>query len=56
MLRTRISNEEGCSLDNRGATVDSLPAMPDSNEIACNTSETNSVQWNEFPSDSKCTD
>ena len=51
----QISNEEACSLDNRGVTVNSLPAMPDSNEIASNTSETNSVQCNELPSDSKCT-
>ena len=51
-----ISNEDGCSLDNRGTTVDSLPAMPDSDEIASNTSETPSVQCNELPSDSTCTD
>lgn len=51
-----ISNEDGCSLDNRGTTVDSLPAMPDGDEIASNTSETPSVQCNELPSDSTCTD
>ena len=55
-VEDEISNEEGCSLDNRGTTVDSSPAMLDSDEIASNTSETPSVQYNELPSDSTSTD
>ena len=55
-VEDEITNEEGCSLDNRDITVDSLPAMPDSDEVASNTTETPPVQCNEVPSDSTCTD